>query len=80
VAGSFWLRIEFVGRGGPADRRRSACRYLRAWAIDITGAPPLRHAEAIEVRRRAAAGTHHFSVEIDDTRPPRGAMIELRRA
>lgn len=69
VTAPFWLRVEFMGRGGaridPASLR---VLYLRSWEVDISERlRPHVSVAALEVREAAVPSGHHvMRLEIRD--------------
>ena len=69
VGGPFWLRVEFVGRGGARiDPATLRVRYLRAWEVDISERlRPFAKPEALEVREATVPpGRHFLKIDIRD--------------
>ena len=81
VGGSFWLRVEFVGRGGARiDPSTLRVRYLRAWEVDISERlRPFATPEALEVREaRVPPGRHLLKIDIrDDGGRQSEAVVEI---
>jgi hypothetical protein len=65
----FWLRVEFVGRGGARiDPGSLRVRYLRAWEVDISERMrPFATPAALEIREAVVPpGRHILKIEIRD--------------